>query len=95
MVVALLLVLYMCIYNAFVTLMTLHYYIFRYEFKTNHEEWINTVKPRLGSDVSDPIHAAITSNHENIKAYYKVRTEMRAALRNLLKVLYITGRKRN
>ncbi|KAI3755293.1 hypothetical protein L1987_55089 [Smallanthus sonchifolius] len=57
----------------------------RYEFKTNHEEWINTVKPRLGSDVSDPIHAAITANHENIKAYYKVRTEMRAALRNLLK----------
>ncbi|KAL8222689.1 hypothetical protein R6Q57_020088 [Mikania cordata] len=57
----------------------------RYEFKTNHEEWINTVKPRLGSDLSDSILAAITANHENIKAYYKVRTEMRAALRNLLK----------
>lgn len=57
----------------------------RYEFKTNHEEWINRVKPRLGSDVSDRIHAAITATHENIKAYYKVRTEMRAALRSLLK----------
>lgn len=57
----------------------------RYEFKTNHEEWIKTVKPRLGSDVSDHIHAAISATHENIKAYYKVRTEMRAALRSLLK----------
>ncbi|KAK9073956.1 hypothetical protein SSX86_006550 [Deinandra increscens subsp. villosa] len=57
----------------------------RYEFKTNHEEWINAVKPRLGSDVSDRIHAAITATHENIKAYYKVRTEMRAAIRSLLK----------
>ncbi|KAF5755225.1 putative amidase [Helianthus annuus] len=51
----------------------------RYEFKTNHEEWINTVKPRLGSDVSDSVHAAITATHENIEAYYMVRTEMRAA----------------
>ncbi|KAI7726192.1 hypothetical protein M8C21_023988 [Ambrosia artemisiifolia] len=57
----------------------------RYEFKTNHEEWVNTVKPKLGSNVSDSIHAVIKANHENIKAYYKVRTEMRAALRNLLK----------
>ncbi|KVI01833.1 outer envelope protein 64, mitochondrial isoform X1 [Cynara cardunculus var. scolymus] len=57
----------------------------RYEFKTNHEEWINTVKPRLGSGVFDQIHAAITAQHENIKAYYKVRTEMRAALCSLLK----------
>ncbi|XP_076960496.1 outer envelope protein 64, mitochondrial-like [Bidens hawaiensis] len=57
----------------------------RYEFKTNHEEWINTVKPKLGSDVADSIHAVITANHDNIKTYYKVRTEMRSALRSLLK----------
>ncbi|XP_076959659.1 outer envelope protein 64, mitochondrial-like, partial [Bidens hawaiensis] len=57
----------------------------RYEFKTNHEEWINTVMPKLGSDVADSIHAVITANHDNIKAYYKVRTEMRSALRSLLK----------
>ncbi|XP_071733657.1 outer envelope protein 64, mitochondrial-like [Rutidosis leptorrhynchoides] len=56
-----------------------------YEFKTNHEEWVNTVKPKLGANVSDQIHAAIASTHENIKAYYKVRTEMRTALRSLLK----------
>ncbi|XP_052192979.1 outer envelope protein 64, mitochondrial isoform X2 [Diospyros lotus] len=57
----------------------------RYEFKTNHEEWIKSTKPRLGPDVSDRVYAAINSTQENIKSLYKVRTEMRAAVRNLLK----------
>lgn len=59
---------------------------FRYEFKSNHEEWVKSVKPKLGPDVSDRILAAINTSHENIKTLYKVRTEMRAALQNLLKV---------
>lgn len=57
----------------------------RYEFKSNHEEWVKSVKPKLGPDVSDRILAAINTSHENIKTLYKVRTEMRAALQNLLK----------
>ncbi|GFY90134.1 translocon at the outer membrane of chloroplasts 64-V [Actinidia rufa] len=57
----------------------------RYEFKTNHEEWVKSMKPRLGSDVSDKVNAAITATHADIKSLYKVRTEMRAALRSLLK----------
>ncbi|KAK3027477.1 hypothetical protein RJ639_041083 [Escallonia herrerae] len=57
----------------------------KYEFKTNHEEWVKSVRPRLGPDVSDRVLAAITTPHENIKSLYKVRTEMRAALQNLLK----------
>ncbi|KAM3694528.1 hypothetical protein ACJW30_07G064200 [Castanea mollissima] len=57
----------------------------RYEFKTNHEEWVNSVKPKLGPDVSDRVLAAINTTHENMKILYKVRTEMRAALQNLLK----------
>ncbi|KAK2982325.1 hypothetical protein RJ640_009022 [Escallonia rubra] len=57
----------------------------RYEFKTNHEEWVKSVRPRLGPDVSDRVLAAITTPHENIKSLYKVRTEMRAAIQNLLK----------
>ncbi|KAL7001901.1 Outer envelope protein 64, mitochondrial [Sarracenia purpurea var. burkii] len=57
----------------------------RYEFKTNHEEWVKSIKPRLGSDVSDKVHAAITATYDNIKSLYKVRTEMRVALRSLLK----------
>ncbi|KAJ8571137.1 hypothetical protein K7X08_038109 [Anisodus acutangulus] len=57
----------------------------RYEFKTNYEEWMNAVKPRLGSQVSNHIAAAVTSAPENIKVLYKVRTEMRVAMQNLLK----------
>jgi hypothetical protein len=59
---------------------------FRYEFKSNHEEWVKSVKPKLGRDVSGRILAAINTSHENMKTLYKVRTEMRAALQNLLKV---------
>ncbi|XP_077251431.1 translocon at the outer membrane of chloroplasts 64-V [Tasmannia lanceolata] len=57
----------------------------RYEFKTNHEEWIKTMKPRLGPDISARVLAAVNTTHKNIKSFYKVRTEMRAALKSLLK----------
>ncbi|KAL2490982.1 Outer envelope protein 64 [Abeliophyllum distichum] len=57
----------------------------RYEFKTNHEEWIKSVKPKLGPDVSDCVRAAITTTPDSIKNLYKVRMEMRAALQSLLK----------
>uniref|UniRef100_A0A7N2LDY1 Uncharacterized protein n=1 Tax=Quercus lobata TaxID=97700 RepID=A0A7N2LDY1_QUELO len=60
-------------------------HVFRYEFKTNHEEWVNLVKPKLGPDVSDRVLAAINTTHENIKILYKVRIVMWAALQNLLK----------
>lgn len=57
----------------------------RYEFKTNHEEWVKSTKPRLGPDASDCVRAAISTAYENIKSLYKVRTEMRSALQSLLK----------
>ncbi|KAL6964277.1 Outer envelope protein 64, mitochondrial [Sarracenia purpurea var. burkii] len=57
----------------------------RYEFKTNHEEWVKSTKPRLGPVISDRVQAAINSTQENIKTLYKVRTEMRAGLHSLLK----------
>lgn len=50
----------------------------RYEFKSNHEEWINKVKPKSVAGVID-------TSPENIKALYKVRSEMRNALQSLLK----------
>lgn len=58
----------------------------RYEFKTNHGEWILSIKPKLGADVSRRVRTAIDSMPENVKVLYKVRTELRAALQNLLKV---------
>ncbi|TMW94251.1 hypothetical protein EJD97_010525 [Solanum chilense] len=57
----------------------------RYEFNTNYEEWMKAAKPRLGSQVTNHIAAADTLAPENIKVLYKVRTEMRVAMQNLLK----------
>ncbi|KAK8636561.1 hypothetical protein V6N13_124306 [Hibiscus sabdariffa] len=57
-----------------------------YEFKTNHEEWVKYVKPRLGPEISHRVLAAINTKYENVKVLYKVRTEMWAALQSLLKV---------
>ncbi|PIA52131.1 hypothetical protein AQUCO_01000190v1 [Aquilegia coerulea] len=57
----------------------------RCEFKTNHEEWIKEVKPKLGNDISERVLAAVNTTHEDIKILYRVRTEMRAALHSLLK----------
>jgi len=63
------------------------YLLFRYEFKTNHEEWFKSVKPRLGRAVSERVIAAMNSTHDHVKTLYKVRTEMRVAFQRLLKVL--------
>ncbi|XP_021753206.1 outer envelope protein 64, mitochondrial-like [Chenopodium quinoa] len=58
----------------------------RYEFKTNHGEWITTVKPKLGANVCGRVRTAIDSMPEDVKVLYKVRAELRAALQDLLKV---------
>ncbi|KAL3515533.1 hypothetical protein ACH5RR_022435 [Cinchona calisaya] len=57
----------------------------RYEFRTNHEEWYNSVKPRLGHRVSDHVTASINTTPENIKILYKIRSEIRNTLQALLK----------
>ncbi|MED6108739.1 hypothetical protein PIB30_026825 [Stylosanthes scabra] len=56
-----------------------------YEFKANHEEWVKHAKPRLGYYTSDRVIAAMKTTNDNIKALYRVRTEMRAAFQCLLK----------
>ncbi|KNA10236.1 hypothetical protein SOVF_146330 [Spinacia oleracea] len=57
----------------------------RYEFKTNHGEWITSVKPKFGDNISGRVRTAIKSVPEDVKVLYKVRTELRSALQNLLK----------
>ncbi|KAK4790105.1 hypothetical protein SAY86_017409 [Trapa natans] len=57
----------------------------RCEFKTNYEEWVDSVKPRFRYHTTDCVQTAINTSSENIKTLYKVRNEMRAALRDLLK----------
>ncbi|KNA11299.1 hypothetical protein SOVF_136220, partial [Spinacia oleracea] len=57
-----------------------------YEFKTNHGEWITSVKPNFGDNVSGRVRTAIKSVPRDVKVLYKVRTELRSALQNLLKI---------
>ncbi|KAB5574345.1 hypothetical protein DKX38_001539 [Salix brachista] len=57
----------------------------RHEFKTNHEEWVKSVEPKLAPDVSDNVLAAINTTHENSKALYDIRRELRACIKILLK----------
>ncbi|GAB2219654.1 hypothetical protein Droror1_Dr00007291 [Drosera rotundifolia] len=57
----------------------------RYEFKRNHEEWMKSVKPKLGRVVSYHVHAANDTVYKNIETLYKVTDKMREALQTLLK----------
>ncbi|KAJ0960964.1 hypothetical protein J5N97_001068 [Dioscorea zingiberensis] len=57
----------------------------RYEFRMNHEGWFNSVKPMIGLDISTRVLQAVNSSCEDIKSLYKVRTELRAAIKILVK----------
>ncbi|XP_058183278.1 amidase 1-like isoform X2 [Rhododendron vialii] len=56
----------------------------RSEFKNNHGEWVSTVKPDLGSGISERVWAAVRSTDENIDVCHSVKTELHAALTALL-----------
>eukprot|EP00249_Psilotum_nudum_P023733 c28964_g1_i6 orf=348-2147(+) len=56
----------------------------RFEFKTNHEEWINNVKPDLGPGIADRVSAALQTTPEQISLCLKVRDEARMVLNELL-----------
>ncbi|KAM7477989.1 hypothetical protein LguiA_026202 [Lonicera macranthoides] len=56
----------------------------RYEFKNNHGEWVSTVKPDLGPEISERVWQALRSTDENIDACHSVNNELRCALTALL-----------
>ncbi|XP_043719848.1 amidase 1-like [Telopea speciosissima] len=56
----------------------------RYEFKSNHEEWINSVKPDLGPGISERVQDALRTTSENIDICNAVGNEFRTALTALL-----------
>ncbi|KAL4205512.1 hypothetical protein AMTRI_Chr01g137670 [Amborella trichopoda] len=56
----------------------------RYEFKRNHEEWVNTTKPDLGPGILERVQAALDTTDDNIDLCHTIRSEMRAALSELL-----------
>ncbi|GMN22584.1 hypothetical protein TIFTF001_047456 [Ficus carica] len=56
----------------------------RYEFKINHGEWVETVKPDLGPGIAECIREALEATDEKINVCRNVNNELRAALSALL-----------
>ncbi|XP_057830710.2 outer envelope protein 64, chloroplastic [Cryptomeria japonica] len=58
----------------------------RYEFKRNHEDWVNSVKPKFGPGISDRVRAALDTNtdDENISHSLRAREEAREAINSLV-----------
>lgn len=59
----------------------------RYEFKNNHGEWVQSVKPDLGPGISERVYEALNATDENISVCISLKCELRAALSDLLGVL--------
>lgn len=57
----------------------------RHEFKRNHDDWINTVKPTLDPIVTAQLHGGLDVTDTEIDNCHAVRNEMRSALNDLLK----------
>ncbi|ESR64856.1 hypothetical protein CICLE_v10007714mg [Citrus x clementina] len=57
----------------------------RYEFKNNHNEWIESVKPALDPDISAEIGEMLEISETVIENCKSIRNEMRSAISSLLK----------
>ncbi|KAL8518050.1 hypothetical protein ACS0TY_009369 [Phlomoides rotata] len=56
----------------------------RYEFKNNHGDWVRSVKPNLGPGISERVWEALSATDENIDVCCLLKSELRAALSDLL-----------
>jgi Asp-tRNA(Asn)/Glu-tRNA(Gln) amidotransferase A subunit family amidase len=56
----------------------------RYEFKNNHGEWINAVKPDIGPGISERVSDALTTTAEGIDICHSIIRELHEALTSLL-----------
>ena len=59
----------------------------RHEFRLKHDDWMNTVKPDLHPGVSAQLHEKFEVSDAEIENSKYVRSEMRAAVNSLLKVI--------
>ncbi|KAG8052250.1 hypothetical protein GUJ93_ZPchr0001g31369 [Zizania palustris] len=58
----------------------------RSQFKANHAEWVNTVKPNLGPGLRERVWEAIASgDNEPLEDFQAIRAEFKSALAALLK----------
>lgn len=67
------------------------FYLFkhRHEFKSNHKEWIESVKPTLESAISTEIQEVVEIEETEIENCKSIRNEMRSAINSLLKVIFL------
>ncbi|GFP86247.1 outer envelope protein 64 chloroplastic [Phtheirospermum japonicum] len=56
----------------------------RHEFRENHDEWINSVKPTLDPAISAQISEELDLTDADIEKYQTIRTELRSAINALL-----------
>lgn len=59
----------------------------RHEFRHNHGEWINLVKPVLDSATSAQICGPLDASDEEIEICKSIKNELHAAVNSLLKVM--------
>ncbi|KAK4486121.1 hypothetical protein RD792_008789 [Penstemon davidsonii] len=57
----------------------------RHEFRQNHNDWINSVKPTLDPATSTQIHEEVQLTDSEIEKGHSIRTELRSAINTLLK----------
>ncbi|GER43745.1 glutamyl-tRNA(Gln) amidotransferase subunit A [Striga asiatica] len=57
----------------------------RHEFRENHNEWINSVKPTLDPIISAQISVDLDLTDADKEKYYAIRSELRSAINALLK----------
>lgn len=60
--------------------------LFRSEFKANHAEWVNTVRPNLGPGIRERVYEAIASEDGPMEDFHVLKTEFKLALSALIKV---------
>ncbi|XP_040869849.1 translocon at the outer membrane of chloroplasts 64-like [Glycine max] len=63
----------------------------RHEFRLKHDDWMNTVKPNLHPGVSAQLHEKFEVFDVEIENSKSVRSEMRAVINSLLKLVSELG----
>lgn len=62
----------------------------RYEFKSNHGEWVMKVKPDLGPGISERVWEAVRMSDEKVGVCRDVKSEVRSAFTTLLGVFFLS-----
>ncbi|CAL4977160.1 unnamed protein product [Urochloa decumbens] len=57
----------------------------RSEFKANHADWVNTVKPNLGPGIRERVHQAIAYEDGPMEDFHVLRIEFKSSLAALVK----------